>query len=289
MASMLNNVLGYLCSKTSDENCQVVPEVTETRDGPERTSPDLCDPDDSKNVQYDIEDQDGWQIVCRANTRREPSENPSDADADEGLFALAEEEDEDPVMDNVESWKSRAAAWYLAPPPCFTRSAPCPTNNPFEDLLLEHPSMSVYLLPVAATARQAGRLLYQSAPPVMEEDCPSSRDTPDDQGQLAVVPVDENTAPVVQRKGKRKRRTRRTRQSSGATTNFNAATPAVRTALGETNLMAEADKQLQHEETELRTWKKALSRKQVRRSNRLTRVNIPKNSTVREGNYRCLQ
>lgn len=93
---MLNNVLGYLCSKTTAENCQVVPEVTETREGPGRTSSDLCDPDDSKNAQYDIEDQDGWQVVCRADTRREPSENPSDADAEEGLFALAEEEDDDP-------------------------------------------------------------------------------------------------------------------------------------------------------------------------------------------------
>lgn len=35
--------------------------------------------------------------------------------------------------------------WLIAPPPCFTLN--CPTSleiSPLEDLLIEHPSMSVY-------------------------------------------------------------------------------------------------------------------------------------------------
>ena len=195
-------------------------------------------------------------------------------------------------MDKGQNWKSRAACWYLAPPPCFTRSAPCPSTNPLENLLLEHPSMSVYLLPVAAYA-PGPRSLYQSAPPTTMEDKPAPcrallRD--DSPAPRVPVPQDENLSPVPHRKSKRKRRAKRSRQGSMASVTVpDYAAAAARTALGQLHLVAEMDKQLQHEEKELRTSKKAWSRRQVQRNNQLTRVNIPKKCTVRDGNYRCLQ
>ncbi|XP_054836050.1 tumor protein p53-inducible nuclear protein 2 isoform X1 [Eublepharis macularius] len=39
-------------------------------------------------------------------------------------------------------------SWFVTPPPCFTAEGPDPVNmesNPMEDLLIEHPSMSVYV------------------------------------------------------------------------------------------------------------------------------------------------
>lgn len=39
-------------------------------------------------------------------------------------------------------------SWFVTPPPCFTAEGPNPVSmesNPMEDLLIEHPSMSVYV------------------------------------------------------------------------------------------------------------------------------------------------
>nr|XP_028590734.1 tumor protein p53-inducible nuclear protein 2 isoform X1 [Podarcis muralis]XP_028590735.1 tumor protein p53-inducible nuclear protein 2 isoform X1 [Podarcis muralis]XP_028590736.1 tumor protein p53-inducible nuclear protein 2 isoform X1 [Podarcis muralis]XP_028590737.1 tumor protein p53-inducible nuclear protein 2 isoform X1 [Podarcis muralis]XP_028590738.1 tumor protein p53-inducible nuclear protein 2 isoform X1 [Podarcis muralis] len=39
-------------------------------------------------------------------------------------------------------------SWFVTPPPCFTAEGPDPVSmesNPMEDLLIEHPSMSVYV------------------------------------------------------------------------------------------------------------------------------------------------
>ncbi|XP_078508295.1 tumor protein p53-inducible nuclear protein 2 isoform X1 [Lissotriton helveticus] len=39
-------------------------------------------------------------------------------------------------------------SWFVTPPPCFTAEGPGPVNvesSPLEDLLIEHPSMSVYV------------------------------------------------------------------------------------------------------------------------------------------------
>uniref|UniRef100_K7GF72 Tumor protein p53 inducible nuclear protein 2 n=1 Tax=Pelodiscus sinensis TaxID=13735 RepID=K7GF72_PELSI len=39
-------------------------------------------------------------------------------------------------------------SWFVTPPPCFTAEGPSPDrveSNPMEDLLIEHPSMSVYV------------------------------------------------------------------------------------------------------------------------------------------------
>ncbi|NXJ70008.1 T53I2 protein, partial [Rostratula benghalensis] len=39
-------------------------------------------------------------------------------------------------------------SWFVTPPPCFTAEEPSPDgmgSSPMEDLLIEHPSMSVYI------------------------------------------------------------------------------------------------------------------------------------------------
>ncbi|XP_076653005.1 tumor protein p53 inducible nuclear protein isoform X2 [Halictus rubicundus] len=45
----------------------------------------------------------------------------------------------------VEGATALEESWYVTPPPCFTRTTPVTVEiSPLEDLLIEHPSMSVY-------------------------------------------------------------------------------------------------------------------------------------------------
>lgn len=45
----------------------------------------------------------------------------------------------------VEGAAALEESWYVTPPPCFTRTTPVTVEiSPLEDLLIEHPSMSVY-------------------------------------------------------------------------------------------------------------------------------------------------
>jgi len=52
--------------------------------------------------------------------------------------------------------------WLITPPPCFLRSgsAPAPAITPLENLLIEHPSMSVYVRPFEATAGGFSSMSY---------------------------------------------------------------------------------------------------------------------------------
>jgi hypothetical protein len=54
------------------------------------------------------------------------------------------------------------ADWLITPPPCFLRSgsAPTPAANPLENLLIEHPSMSVYVRPFEAMNGGFSNLSY---------------------------------------------------------------------------------------------------------------------------------
>lgn len=38
-------------------------------------------------------------------------------------------------------------SWFVTPPPCFTAEGATAEASPLEDLLIEHPSMSVYVSP----------------------------------------------------------------------------------------------------------------------------------------------
>ncbi|CAD1468495.1 unnamed protein product [Heterotrigona itama] len=65
-------------------------------------------------------------------------------------------------------------SWYLTPPPCFTRAGPVNVEtSPLEDLLIEHPSMSVY---------------RATASPIAPETPPPTPDAPDERN------VEENVA-----------------------------------------------------------------------------------------------
>ncbi|KAK7877739.1 hypothetical protein WMY93_030553 [Mugilogobius chulae] len=45
-------------------------------------------------------------------------------------------------------------SWFVTPPACFTRAQPLPLEpSPLENLLIEHPSMSVYLLPLHSNSK----------------------------------------------------------------------------------------------------------------------------------------
>ncbi|KFW74265.1 hypothetical protein N305_09125, partial [Manacus vitellinus] len=84
----------------------------------------------------------------------------SDSNAPEGLEEpkpfVEEEEEEDGwlVIDLAAASLAPAGpclmdeSWFVTPPPCFTAEEPGPDgvgSSPMEDLLIEHPSMSVYV------------------------------------------------------------------------------------------------------------------------------------------------
>ncbi|XP_026674495.1 tumor protein p53-inducible nuclear protein 2 [Ceratina calcarata] len=53
----------------------------------------------------------------------------------------------------VEGATALEESWYVTPPACFTRAGPVNVEtSPFEDLLIEHPSMSVYRATVSPVA-----------------------------------------------------------------------------------------------------------------------------------------
>lgn len=213
-------------------------------------------------------------------------------------------------MEDVENWygcrsKSWQKSWYMAPPPCFTRSAPSPSTNPLENLLIEHPSMSVYLLPVAASSSNRHQnFLCRSAPPViMEQTLGGNYNSSTDQSATfneTMFPVD-HTSPVVVSplvnpprtittyKRKRRVRTRKSEAVVTAAPNPTAAAAnATRTELGALCTADELDKQVQNEEKDQRTNKKVLAKNQLQRTNLLTEVNVPKKCPNRNGKYRCL-
>lgn len=89
---------------------------------------------------------------CTSLNSTEPDDlDPSGADPD--LDVADDEKDCDGDDDDGEGFLrldavSLEESWFVTPPACFTRSQPLPLEpSPLENLLIEHPSMSVYLLP----------------------------------------------------------------------------------------------------------------------------------------------
>lgn len=77
----------------------------------------------------------------------------STADTDPDGRAEEEEEDDDDTEEEEESGFLRLdvgsleESWFVTPPPCFTGRGSKPVlleTSPLENLLIEHPSMSVY-------------------------------------------------------------------------------------------------------------------------------------------------
>lgn len=76
---------------------------------------------------------------------------------------------------DVEGATALEESWYVTPPACFTRASPVNVEtSPLEDLLIEHPSMSVY---------------HATAPPVAPDTPPPTPDAPQND--------QENTLPSI--------------------------------------------------------------------------------------------
>ena len=208
--------------------------------------------------------------------------------------------------------------WYLAPPACFTRSAPSPSTNPLENLLIEHPSMSVYLLPLAASSSRRAAL-YRSAPPlIMEENLlgrTSSRGsparpplantgnsgTPSTPAALTTATTPVTAAVARQKAAVHTNRKRRLRAQRHAGTLPQAQQPPTPEAVvpaapvaprAEDYAVAEARQEeklrVYAEKEELLTGRRLLAKNQLQRTNGLPEVAGPKKRGSRDGNYRCL-
>ncbi|XP_072400062.1 uncharacterized protein TP53INP isoform X1 [Diabrotica undecimpunctata] len=102
--------------------------------------------EENRAVRLRAEDEDDWVLVDR------DSEGNSDTDSVESLDDLDEEEN---VIERVLTRTSSTSSlpcgsnmeesWFVTPPPCFTSEGPIHMEtSPLENLLIEHPSMSVY-------------------------------------------------------------------------------------------------------------------------------------------------
>ncbi|XP_017553701.1 tumor protein p53-inducible nuclear protein 2 isoform X1 [Pygocentrus nattereri] len=72
-------------------------------------------------------------------------------------------------------------SWFVTPPPCFTAEGATAEASPMEDLLIEHPSMSVYVSPgnlsvveqsVASLTSSVSRMSESVPPPVVRSSMP---------------------------------------------------------------------------------------------------------------------
>ncbi|KAM4562093.1 uncharacterized protein tp53inp2b isoform 1-T4 [Odontesthes bonariensis] len=98
-------------------------------------------------------------------------------------------------------------SWFVTPPPCFTAEGATAEASPMEDLLIEHPSMSVYVSPnnlsmvsnsnlsmvgeesMVSLASSVSRVAEQAAPPATRSTMPTraSRGAAAQAGPLAKV------------------------------------------------------------------------------------------------------
>ncbi|XP_035236559.1 tumor protein p53-inducible nuclear protein 2 isoform X1 [Anguilla anguilla] len=88
-------------------------------------------------------------------------------------------------------------SWFVTPPPCFTAEGATAETSPMEDLLIEHPSMSVYVSPsnlsiVEESTASLGvsvSMVTDPAPPAVQTNAPRrvTRGTASQAGQLGKV------------------------------------------------------------------------------------------------------
>lgn len=79
----------------------------------------------------------------------------------------------------VEGATALEESWYVTPPACFTRAGPVNVEtSPLEDLLIEHPSMSVYRATASPVAPD-------TPPPTPDAPAPEDRDPVDQQAAQA--------------------------------------------------------------------------------------------------------
>ncbi|XP_047502684.1 tumor protein p53-inducible nuclear protein 2-like isoform X2 [Penaeus chinensis] len=82
--------------------------------------------------------------------------------------------------------------WLMTPPPCFTRSQTAPlASSPLENLLIEHPSMSVYL--PRPTSAAIGRIFPRR---VLSHPSPYSRSSPSVSPSSVLTPDENDDSPM---------------------------------------------------------------------------------------------
>uniref|UniRef100_A0A1B6LM99 Tumor protein p53-inducible nuclear protein 1 n=1 Tax=Graphocephala atropunctata TaxID=36148 RepID=A0A1B6LM99_9HEMI len=116
------------------------------------------------------------------------SGTPVDSEEDDWLLVEASAIENDENMSVVRISRSASMSslpchpmeesWFLTPPPCFTSTAPSGLEtSPLENLLIEHPSMSVY----------HGRVRARSASPLAAAPAPALPPHPHPRQPLATV------------------------------------------------------------------------------------------------------
>lgn len=134
---MFSQLANYLLGTTSNDNQQ------ETASGVEETSTRLTS----------VLSEDDWVLVDR------DSEGNSEVSSVESLDGFCDDDENDDfdrpqtlttILTRTSSTSSLPCnimeeSWYITPPPCFTSAGPIIVEtSPLENLLIEHPSMSVY-------------------------------------------------------------------------------------------------------------------------------------------------
>ncbi|XP_030144576.1 tumor protein p53-inducible nuclear protein 2 isoform X1 [Taeniopygia guttata] len=93
------------------------------------------------------EEEDGWLIIDLAGSRARPG--PARRAAAGGTGRSARPRPPPLAASPVPAGPCLMdESWFVTPPPCFTAEEPGPDgveSSPMEDLLIEHPSMSVYV------------------------------------------------------------------------------------------------------------------------------------------------
>lgn len=182
---MFNNLANYLLGYTSQE--PAVPE----RDLDVRLTAVMAD------------DEDDWVLVDK---NRGDRDSEGDTDVTSSLESIPDAvqmlpplqyESHHPLTLRLTRTSSASSlpctnieeSWFITPPPCFTSAGPVNMEtSPLENLLIEHPSMSVYqhsAQPAIITRR------HNSAPSSSSQ---SSNEEIDDREELIEVRVEERVA-----------------------------------------------------------------------------------------------
>ncbi|KAM9372023.1 tumor protein p53-inducible nuclear protein 2 isoform 1-T1 [Phaethornis superciliosus] len=101
----------------------------------------------------EAEEEDGWLIIDLAGSRARPSPARRAVPGGTGRSARSRPAPPGPPPPPAASPAPAGPclmdeSWFVTPPPCFTAEEPGPGDlgsSPMEDLLIEHPSMSVYV------------------------------------------------------------------------------------------------------------------------------------------------
>ncbi|XP_064099546.1 tumor protein p53-inducible nuclear protein 2-like isoform X1 [Macrobrachium nipponense] len=193
----------------SNENTPPTPATNATtkNDATEKTEDALLDTLGAHNIRASTpsdDDDADWVLVDRAEVDEAcnwEGQVPPQWMTEAAAIPSVPVPTSSPVLCTGETSDGGPQEWLMTPPPCFTRSQAAPlASSPLENLLIEHPSMSVYLprptYTSAATARIFPRRLLshsshsRSPPSVSPSSLPTS-------GEREESPMREETSSEV--------------------------------------------------------------------------------------------